>query len=140
MARHGMVIFLLDVSVLFAALHRAHKAHRTVTRWLKTIDQHASCGLTQIGTFRLLLTPAPMDGNPLDPTEAHETISDFTGVRQHQFVACPALSNSMVGKTNGHNAAVDDYLVQIASNAGCRLATLDRALAIRWPERAFLIN
>jgi hypothetical protein len=34
--------------------------------------------------------------------------------------ACPALSNSVVGKTNGRNAAVDDYLVQIASNAGWR--------------------
>jgi predicted nucleic acid-binding protein len=43
-------------------------------------------------------------------------------------------------ETNGHNAAVDDYLVQIASNAGCRLATLDRALATRWPERTVLIN
>lgn len=64
----------------------------------------------------------------------------LTGLRHHKFVACPPLSSSMVGKTNGHNAAVDDYLVQIASNAGCRLATLDRALATRWPERTLSIN
>jgi predicted nucleic acid-binding protein len=135
-----MVIFLLDVSVLFAALNRVHKAHQPVIRWLETIDQHASCGLTQIGTFRLLLTPTPMHGHPMNPAAAHETIADFTGRRQHRFVACPALSSSIIGKTNGHNAAVDDYLVQIASNAGCRLATLDRALATRWPERTLLIN
>jgi predicted nucleic acid-binding protein len=135
-----MVTFLLDVSVLFAALNSSHGAHQAVTRWLGTIHQHASCGLTQLGTFRLLLTPTPMHGKPLNPVAAHETIADFTGCRQHKFVACPALSSSIVGKTNGHKAAVDDYLVQIASAAGCRLATLDRALAIRWPERAFLIN
>jgi predicted nucleic acid-binding protein len=135
-----MVMFLLDVSVLFAALNRAHKAHHTVTRWLETVDRDASCGLTQIGTFRLLLTPTPMHGRPMKPAAAHEIITDFTRRRHHTFVACPALSGAMVGRTNGHNAAVDDYLVQIASEAGCRLATLDRALATRWPERTFLIH
>jgi predicted nucleic acid-binding protein len=133
-------MFLLDVSVLFAALNRSHKAHPSVTRWLGAIDQHASCGLTQIGAFRLLLTPAPMHGRPLKPAAAHETIADFTGRGHHKFLACRALSSLMVGRTNGHNAAVDDYLVQIASDAGCRLATLDRALATRWPERTFLIH
>ena len=133
-------MYLLDINVLFAALSKTHKAHQIVNRWLQTIDEHASCGLTQIGTFRLLLTPAPMYGNPLDPADAHESIMDFTGRRHHKFVACPALSCSVVGRTNGHNAAVDDYLVQIANDAGCRLATLDRALATRWPERTFLIN
>lgn len=133
-------MFLLDVSVLFAALNRTHRAHQTVTRWLGTIDQHASCGLTQIGTFRLLLTPTPMHGNPMKPAAAHDTIADFTGRKQHKFVACLALSSSIVGKTNGHKAAFDDYLVQIANDAGCRLATLDRALATRWPERTLLIN
>jgi len=140
MGRHGMVMFLLDVSVLFAALNRTHKAHQTVTRWLASIDRHASCGLTQIGTFRLLLTPTTMHGRPMKSAAAHEMIADFTGCRRHRFVACPALSRSTVGKTNGHNAAVDDYLVQIANDAGCRLATLDRALATRWPERTLLIN
>lgn len=133
-------MFLLDVNVLFAVLNNTHGAHRSVLRWLGTIDQHASCGMTQIGTFRLLLTPAPMHGKPLKPAAAHEMIARFIGVRQHKFVTCPALSRLMVGRTNGHNAAVDDYLVQIASDAGCRLATLDRALATRWSERTFLIH
>jgi predicted nucleic acid-binding protein len=133
-------MFLLDINALFAVLYKTHIAHRFVMNWLGTIDQHASCGVTQIGTFRLLLTPAPMHGKPLNPEAAHESMARFTGLKQHRFVTCPRLSNSMVGMTNGHNAAVDDYLVQIASNAGCRLATLDRALAIRWPERTHLIN
>ena len=133
-------MFLLDVNALFAVLNKTHGAHRSVMKWLDSIDQHASCGLTQISTFRLLLTPASMRGKPLKPAAAHESIARFTGLRHHKFVACPALSSSMVGRTNGHNAAVDDYLVQIAGNAGCRLATLDRALATRWPERTVLVN
>jgi len=133
-------MFLLDVNALFAALNKTHGAHRRVMQWLQTIDQHASCGLTQLSTFRLLLTPTPMHGKPLKAADAHETIADFTSRRQHQFLACPALSKSMVGMTSGHKAATDDYLVQIASDAGCRLATLDRALVTRWPERTFLIH
>lgn len=135
-----MVNFLLDINVLFAVLNKTHGAHSSVMRWLETIDHHASCGLTQIGTFRLLLTPAPMHGKPLKPSAAHESMARFMGLRKHRFVACPALSGSIVGRTNGHNAAVDDYLVQIASSAGCRLATLDRAVAIRWPKHTILIN
>jgi predicted nucleic acid-binding protein len=140
MARHGVVEFLLDVSALFAAVSETHGAHQTVTLWLENVDQHASCGLTQLGTFRLLLTPAPMHGRPLKPAVAHETIARFTSLRQHRFVGCPALSGSIVGKTEGHKAATDDYLVQIASSAGCRLATLDRAVAIRWPKHTILID
>lgn len=133
-------MFLLDINVLFAVLNKTHGAHSSVMTWLETIDQHASCGVTQIGTFRLLLTPAPMRGKPLRPAAAHESMARFTGLRHHRFVACPAVSSSIVGRTNGHQAAVDDYLVQIASNAGGRLATLDRALAARWPERTFLVH
>lgn len=81
-----------------------------------------------------------MHGNPLKPAAAHETIRGFTRCTRHTYIACPAISSSIVGQTRGHNAAVDDYLVQIASDAGCKLATLDRALATRWPEHTFLIS
>ena len=133
-------MFLMDVNVLFAAVNETHAAHPSVTRWLKTAPRHASCGLTQIGTFRLLLTPSPMRGSPLKPADVHDTIFRFINTAGHVFIACPAISRSIVGRTNGHHAAVDDYLVQIASDAGCKLATLDRALAARWSERTVLID
>ena len=133
-------MFLMDVNALFAALDKDHSAHVVVTRWLKTIDRYATCGMTQINTFRLLLTPPAMRYQPLTATDAHAVINRFTGATRHVFIPCPAISNSIVGQTRGHKAAMDDYLVQIAEAGGCRLATLDRALAGRWPERAWLIN
>ena len=132
-------MFLMDVNALFAGLNETHIAYAPVIRWLETVDRYASCGLTQIGAFRLLLTPATMLNRPLRPVDAHRAIARFTSAERHTLVACPALSNAIVGQTPGHKAAVDDYLVQIADAAGCKLATLDRALATRWPERTFLI-
>lgn len=133
-------MFLMDTNALFAALHRTNAHHPSVMHWLAATERHASCGMTQVGTFRLLLTPSAMNGNPLGPVEAHEILAEFTRSSKHAFVMCPPLSRAIVGQTRGHNAAVDDYLVQIASDADCRLATLDRALVARWPERTFLIN
>jgi hypothetical protein len=109
-------------------------------RWLQTTDRYASCGMTQLGAFRLLIQSSPMRGQPLTRVDAHAAIARFASTQRHVFLPCPALSSSIVGQTGGHKAAVDDYYVQIASDAGCRLATLDRALATRWPERTFLIN
>jgi predicted nucleic acid-binding protein len=133
-------MFLLDVNVLFARLSQTHVASVAVKRWLQTADVYATCGMTQLGAFRLLLQTSPMRGEPLTRADAHTAIARFTSNQRHIFLPCPALASSIVGQTGGHKAAVDDYYVQIASDAGCRLATLDRALATRWPERTFLIH
>jgi predicted nucleic acid-binding protein len=132
-------MFLLDTNVLFAAMNQAHVHHQAVSHWLTTTGRYASCGLTQIGVFRLLLMNEAMHGAPLDPAGAHLLIQDFTKFEQHSFVDCPVLENSFVGKTRGHKAAFDDYLVQIAASARCLLATLDQALISRWPNHTALI-
>jgi predicted nucleic acid-binding protein len=62
---------LLDTNVLFAAVFQAHAHHETVSRWLATAERYATCGLTQIGTFRLLLTAEATNYSPLTPADAH---------------------------------------------------------------------
>lgn len=132
-------MFLLDTGVVFAAVVQAHSHHGPVSQWLGVTQRYATCGLTQIGAFRLLLTNAAMHGFPLDSATAHEVLADFTSNARHAFVPCPAISRNFVGQTPGSKAAFDDYLVQIAHTAGCKLATLDRSLSSRWPERTLLI-
>lgn len=134
-----MVVFLLDTNVLFAAMVQAHAQHELVDRWLADIQRFATCGLTQIGVFRLLLIDASMHGHPLVPAEAHTVLADFTSDARHTFLGCPELSTAFVGKTSGHKASFDDYLVQIAQGGGCKVATLDRALVSRWSARAILV-
>ena len=132
-------MFLLDTNVLFAAMHQAHVHHQSVNHWLKTADRYATCGMTQIGVFRLLIMESAMNGFPLDCVDAHRLIEDFTGFEQHSFVGSPALSKSFVGRTGGTKAAFDDYLVQVASEAGSVVATLDQALSKRWPDHTALV-
>lgn len=133
-------MFLLDVNVLFAALNELHAAHPKVIRWLSSVERHASCGMTQIGVFRLLILPSAMLDRPLASSDAHRAINSFTDSERHTFIPCPRLSSIDVGQTQGHKAAFDDYLVQIANDAGYKFATMDRALTSRWPERTFLIT
>jgi predicted nucleic acid-binding protein len=131
---------LLDTGALFAALHQAHSSHDRMSRWIRNAADFATCGLTQIGAFRLLLNDAAMNGSPLEPAEAHEVISQIMGNPRHRFIPCPEISKAMVGKTTGHNAALDDYLVQIAQEAGMKLATLDTRLATRWREETYVVR
>jgi len=131
---------LLDTGVVFAAVFQAHVHHGDVNRWLAATRHYATCGLTQIGAFRLLLTDAAMHGAALDPVRAHDVLEDLTDSARHAFLPCPTPSREFVGRTAGHKAAFDDYLVQIAHSAGCKLATLDRSLTLRWPTRTLLIQ
>lgn len=62
-------MFLLDTNVLFAAMNQAHANHEIVDRWLDSIDGYATCGMTQIGVFRLLVMPAAMNGVAARPNE-----------------------------------------------------------------------
>jgi predicted nucleic acid-binding protein len=134
-------MFLLDTNVLFAAVFQAHCHHEAVSHWLATAEQYATCGLTQIGTFRLLLTPEATNYFPLAPADAHAVLTDFAHSERHIFLsACPAPSPEFVGQTTGHRAAFDDYLVQIAHAASCKLATLDRPLTKRWQAHTLLMQ
>lgn len=131
---------LLDTGALFATLNQAHASHGKLSRWLAGEAHFSTCGLTQVGAFRLLLTDAAMNGAPLEPAEAHEVIAQFTKAARHQFLPCPPLAAGVVGQTAGSNAAFDDYLVQIAHDAGIKLATLDTRLATRWRDRAHVVR
>ena len=133
-------MFLLDTSVLFAAVYQAHALHEGVSRWLAIGERYATCGLTQIGVFRLLLMDAPMHGCPLVVADAHSVVADFTRTDRHTFLSCPPISPHYVGQTTGNKAAFDDYLVQIARTADCTLVTLDRPLANRWPANTLLLQ
>jgi predicted nucleic acid-binding protein len=134
-------MFLLDTNVLFAAVFQAHAHHETVSRWLATAERYATCGLTQIGTFRLLLTAEATNYSPLTPADAHAVLTDFARAERHIFPStCPGPSPEFVGQTTGHKAAFDDYLVQIAHAACCKLATLDRALTRRWDRHTVLMQ
>lgn len=132
-------MFLLDTNVLFAAMFQAHARHESVGGWLADVPRFATCGLTQIGVFRLLLMDVSMHGHPLEPADAHTVLADFTRDERHAFLSCAELSTAFVGKTSGHKAAFDDYLVQIAQSGGCKLATLDRALVSRWGAHTVLV-
>ena len=135
-----MVSTLLDTGALFAILCQGHSSHARTSRWLAGADQYATCGLTQIGAFRLLLTEAAMQGSPLNPATAHEVLAEFTAGPRHLFVPCPAPGKKFVGQTTGNQAAFDDYLVQIASDADLKLATLDTRLSTRWPKQTLIIR
>ncbi len=131
---------LLDINGAFAAVNQSHQDHERMTRWLDQQRDFATCGLTQIGVFRLLLTEAAMSGHPLEADQAHAVLASLVDDPKHRFVASEPIDPNFVGKTAGQRAAFDDYLVQIAQNATCKLATFDRPLTRRWPKHTLLIH
>ncbi len=134
-------MFLPDTNVLFAAVYQAHIHHYPANRWLMAAERYATCGLTQVGAFRLLLTKAATNNYPLEVADAHAVLADLANSERHVFLAtCSALSEEFVGQTPGPKAAFDHYLVQIACSVDCKLATFDRALTNRWSAHTVLIQ
>ena len=135
-----MSFMLLDTGALFAALNQAHTCHAKMTRWLAGATHYSTCGLTQIGAFRLFLLEAAMQGYPLSSNEAHQVVARFTEAARHRFLPCPPIAAKFVGRTEGNRAAFDDYLVQIARDAGTKLVTLDTRLGTRWRDQTEVIH
>lgn len=133
-------MYLLDTGVVFAAVHEPHVRHRRVCAWLATATAFSTCGITQIGAFRLLLNEAAMRGAPLGPVSAHQVVADLMRSERHSVLPCPSIDPAYVGRTVGHRAAFDDYLVQISATGQARLVTLDQSLSMRWPNETVLLN
>ena len=91
-------MFLLDTGVAFAAVFQAHQSHAAVSAWLKNIDHFATCGMTQIGAFRLLLHDGAMHGSPLSPPDAHAVLEDLISDKRHVLLSCPTLSREFVAR------------------------------------------
>lgn len=129
-----MTAYLLDASVLIAAVIQEHGSHRRVSLWLSTAGRIALCPITEGALVRFLVRIG----------ERASTAAEVVR-RWHDMERCEFWPDSisfrdadMTGVV-GHRQVTDAYLAALAVSRGAVLATLDEGLAALRPDATLLL-
>lgn len=130
--------WLLDGSVLVAMALFDHPHHQRIRRWRADTsgDEIATCPITE-GTLLRLHQRLAADRTP---AAAWRALASVQAHPRHSFWA-DNFSYSEVDYTRltGPRQVTDAWLAELARRKGGKLATLDEALSVLWPESAVLV-
>jgi len=132
--------YLLDGSVLVALYIRDHPFHDRAARWFASIRDDAgfaTCPVTEGTLLRLHMTHAQNHS----AAAAWAALANCRGIDGHEFWD-EAFSYEEVPheKLQGSKQVTDAWLVELARRRGGKLATLDAALAVLYPDVVKLVS
>ena len=132
---------LLDVNLLMAFLWENHEHHNATRAWLRNVSAFATCPVSQLGFARV--SSHPLLGYGLTPEMAFGVLRQFLADPRHQFIPDDLSCSDRVVRTDlmhGANQIADRYLVALARQHGCSLATLDKPLAKAFTSEPGLVQ
>lgn len=132
---------LLDVNLLMALLWENHEQHEQARRWLRTIQEFATCPVGQLGFARI--SSHPMLGYGMSPEQAFGVLRRLMADARHRFVPDDLSCEDRVLLTEripGSNHVTDHYLAALARQHGLKLATFDAALSRAFPDEPGLVE
>lgn len=114
--------YLLDVNALMAWSHPGSHGHAQFHAWAKAegYGELATCAITELGFLRVTMQRF---GCSLSDAEK---LLEAMRQRAGGFVACPP--PKLPTWANTHGKTTDAYLIQIAAEAGLKLATFDAGI------------
>ncbi len=133
------MIWLLDGNALVAMSMPDHVFFERIHRWLASVpgnDSIATCPLTE-GTLLRLHMQFAFDPSPAAAWSALTAIHSHP---RHVFWS-DNFSYTKIDPTRltGHRQITDSWLAALAHRNGGKLATLDAALHVLWPESTLMI-
>ena len=127
--------YLLDVNVLMAILWQDHEHNTRGRSWFKSIASFATCPVVQLGFARV--PSHPVLGYTVAPEQCFNILRKFLADERHIFIPDDLSSDDRVFRTDliaGAKQVTDHYLVALAKQHGCTVATLDGALGRKFPS------
>jgi predicted nucleic acid-binding protein len=114
---------LLDVNLLLAYGWKSHPEHAACREWLGNLPKFHTSPITGLGFLRVSMSPA-YRANFADVSKMLDRI---TSMPSAAFLPCdiPAKQTPAVP---GYKFVTDAYLVTLAKQHNCRLATLDEGI------------
>ena len=132
---------LLDVNVLMALLWENHEQHAQTRSWFKGVSAFATCPVVQLGFARV--SAHPLLGYGMTPESAFGVLRQLLADPRHEFIPDDVSCADRVVRTElmtGANQITDRYLVALARQHKCSLATLDQPLAKSFAGEAGLVE
>jgi toxin-antitoxin system PIN domain toxin len=131
--------WLLDGNVLIALAWGGHPFHARSSRWFHSLpaaDAIATCPVTEGTLLRLHMH----HGSDRSSAAAWDALARIHAHPRHIFWA-DNFSYTEIAPTRltGHRQITDSWLAELARRQGGKLATLDAALHVLWPESTLLI-
>lgn len=130
--------WLLDGNVLVAMVLADHPHHQRVRQWraASANDAIATCPVTEGTLLRLHM----QYGRNKSAAAAWAALGSIHAHPRHVFWPDNfSYAEIDPSRLTGHRQLTDTWLAELARRRHGRLATLDEALAVLWPEAVFLI-
>lgn len=130
--------WLLDPNMLVAMAMADHPHHDRVRRWRITTrdDAIATCPVTEGTLLRLHMQHA----KDKSAQAAWASLDSIRAHPRHQFWPDNfSYAEIVPSRLTGHRQITDSWLAELARRKGGKLATLDAALSVLWPDSTFLI-
>lgn len=129
-----MTRYLLDASVIIALAFPEHVAHDLTSRWFSR-HEAAVCPIGE----GVLVRFAVREGE--SATDVRAVVDALRRSPRVEFWADDlSFAEVDLSGVRGHKQVTDTYLVALAVHHGGRLATLDTALAARFPSGSTLLS
>jgi hypothetical protein len=128
--------YLMDANVLIALAVREHDFHQAAQEWLDSVAQVAVCPVTEGALVRFLLREGE------SAAVAQAIVAAIHGFAKCQFWGDDLSYRDIdLSGVYGHWQVTDSYLVGLTvARPHSRLATFDRALAVRHSQRCHLLT
>ncbi len=131
--------WLLDGNVLISLAWPGHPFHDRASRWLASLpaaDGIATCPVTEGTLLRLHM----QHGKDKTASTAWAALGCIHAHPRHVFWP-DNFSYTEIDPTRltGHRQITDTWLAHLAHRKGGKLATLDDALSVLWPDSTLLI-
>lgn len=135
------MIHLLDVNLLRALLWENHEHHSKVRAWFRGVSDFATCPISQLGFARV--SSHPLLGFSMTPESAFGVLRQLLADPRHRFIPDDLSCADRVVRTDlmgGANQITERYLVALARQHRCALATLDQPLAKAFADEPMLVE
>lgn len=114
---------LPDVNLLLAYGWQSHSHHKEARKWFSALPKFATCAITELGFLRVSMSP----GYRANYADAMKVLNSLTSFSSAIFLRCE-VSASELPAVASYKDITDGYLVELARQHGCRLATLDEGI------------
>ncbi len=121
-------MILPDANLLVAFTWKNHEHQAAAVSFFHKHPKVATCPLTELALVRVWMQKGASGA------DADRALRDFVSKYRSRLIADDLSATVIAGLNQGHRQTTDSYLAMLAEHHGIKLATLEEALAKRFPE------
>jgi len=116
-----------DAYLLVAFTWENHQHKAAAGNFFQKYRKVATCPLTELALVRIWMQ------NGASGADADKALKDFVSKYRSRLIPDDLSATAIAGLNQGHRQTTDSYLAMLARHHGIKFATLEEALAKRFP-------